>query len=67
VAENGGYSETKFVASFMGFAPASNPQLLVSVIVDQPQGEEYSGGAVAAPAFGQIASFALPYLGIAPG
>ena len=67
VAENGGYSDTKFVASFMGFAPASNPQLLVSVIVDQPQGEEYSGGAVAAPAFGQIASFALPYLGIAPG
>jgi cell division protein FtsI (penicillin-binding protein 3) len=67
VAENGGYSKTKFVASFMGFAPASNPQLLVSVIVDQPQGEEYSGGAVAAPAFGQIASFALPYLGIAPG
>ena len=67
VAENGGYSDTKFVASFMGFAPASNPQLLVSVIVDQPKGEDYSGGAVAAPAFGQIASFALPYLGIAPG
>ncbi len=67
VAEDGGYSDTKYVASFMGFAPASNPQLLVSVIVDQPQGEEYSGGAVAAPAFGQIASFALPYLGIAPG
>ena len=66
VAENGGYSETKFVASFMGFAPAANPRLLVAVIVDQPQGAEYSGGAVAAPAFGEIASFALPYLGIAP-
>jgi cell division protein FtsI (penicillin-binding protein 3) len=67
VAEDGGYSETKFVASFMGFAPAANPGLLVAVIVDQPQGAEYSGGVVAAPAFGEIASFALPYLGVAPG
>ena len=66
VAENGGYSETKFVASFIGFAPAQNPRLLVAVIVDQPQGTEYSGGAVAATAFGEIASFALPYLGIPP-
>jgi cell division protein FtsI/penicillin-binding protein 2 len=65
VAENGEYSETKFVASFVGFAPAQNPQLLVAVVVDQPQGEIY-GGTVAAPAFGSIASFALPYLGVAP-
>jgi cell division protein FtsI/penicillin-binding protein 2 len=65
VAENGGYSETKYVASFIGFAPAQDPQLLAAVIVDQPQGEIY-GGSVAAPAFGQIAAFALPYLGVAP-
>jgi cell division protein FtsI/penicillin-binding protein 2 len=65
VAENGGYSKTKFVASFIGFAPAQNPQLLVAVIVDQPQGEIY-GGSVAAPAFGRIAAFALPYLGVPP-
>lgn len=63
VAENGTYSETKYVASFIGFAPAQDPQLLVSVIVDQPQGEIY-GGSVAAPAFGKIAAFALPYLGV---
>jgi cell division protein FtsI (penicillin-binding protein 3) len=63
VAENGGYSETKYIASFIGFAPAQNPQLLAAVIVDQPQGEIY-GGSVAAPAFGKIAEFALPYLGI---
>jgi cell division protein FtsI/penicillin-binding protein 2 len=63
VAENGTYSETKFVASFIGFAPAQNPKLLAAVIVDQPQGEIY-GGSVAAPAFGQIAEFALPYLGV---
>jgi cell division protein FtsI (penicillin-binding protein 3) len=63
VAEDGGYSETKYVASFIGFAPAQNPQLLAAVIVDQPQGEIY-GGSVAAPAFGRIAEFALPYLGV---
>lgn len=63
VAEDGGYSKTKFVASFIGFAPAADPRLLVAVIVDQPQGEIY-GGSVAAPAFGKIAAFALPYLGV---
>jgi cell division protein FtsI (penicillin-binding protein 3) len=65
VAENGTYSETKYVASFIGFAPAQDPRLLVAVIVDQPQGDIY-GGSVAAPAFGQIAAFALPYLGVPP-
>jgi cell division protein FtsI/penicillin-binding protein 2 len=63
VAENGTYSETKYVASFIGFAPAQDPRLLVAVIVNQPQGEIY-GGSVAAPAFGKIAAFALPYLGV---
>jgi cell division protein FtsI/penicillin-binding protein 2 len=63
VAENGGYSKTKYIASFIGFAPAQNPQFLCAVIVDEPQGEIY-GGSVAAPAFGQIAEFALPYLGV---
>jgi len=63
VAEDGGYSDTKYVASFIGFAPAQNPRLLAAVIVDQPQGEIY-GGSVAAPAFGRIAEFALPYLGV---
>jgi cell division protein FtsI (penicillin-binding protein 3) len=62
----GGYSDTKFVSSFVGFAPARNPKLLVAIMVDEPQGEVL-GGLVAAPAFQQLASFALPYLGIAPG
>lgn len=66
VAENGTYSETKYVASFIGFAPAHDPRLLVAVIVDQPQGDIY-GGSVAAPAFGKIAAFALPYLGVPQG
>jgi cell division protein FtsI/penicillin-binding protein 2 len=65
-AEDGEYSKDKFVASFVGFAPAENPKLLVAVIVDEPGGGIYSGGEVAAPAFEKIASFALPYLGIPP-
>jgi cell division protein FtsI/penicillin-binding protein 2 len=63
----GEYSKSAYVASFMGFAPASNPKLLCAVIVDEPQAGSIYGGTVAAPAFGQIMSFALPYLRIPPG
>jgi cell division protein FtsI/penicillin-binding protein 2 len=61
----GGYSDSKFVASFVGYAPANHPRLLVAVMVDEPHGDIY-GGSVAAPAFQKIVSFALPYLGIPP-
>jgi cell division protein FtsI/penicillin-binding protein 2 len=60
------YSKTAYVASFIGFAPALHPKLLIAVMVDEPQTDIY-GGSVAAPAFGKIASFALPYLRIPPG
>jgi cell division protein FtsI (penicillin-binding protein 3) len=63
----GEYSTSAYVASFMGFAPASDPKLLCAVIVDEPQLGSIYGGVVAAPAFGQIMGFALPYLGIPPG
>ena len=63
--EYGGYSKTKFVSSFVGFAPAKRPKLLVAVMVDEPQGDIY-GGTVAAPAFQRITSFALNYLRISP-
>jgi cell division protein FtsI (penicillin-binding protein 3) len=63
----GEYSTTAYVASFIGFAPASNPRLLCAVVVDEPQTGSIYGGQVAAPAFGQIMSFALPYMGVAPG
>lgn len=62
---NGGYSESKYVASFIGFAPARNPRLLVAVMADEPKGAIF-GGVVAAPAFQKILSFALPYLRIPP-
>jgi cell division protein FtsI/penicillin-binding protein 2 len=63
----GEYSKTAFIASFIGFAPASDPRLLCAVVVDEPQTGSIYGGTVAAPAFGQIMSFALPYMGIPPG
>jgi cell division protein FtsI (penicillin-binding protein 3) len=63
--ETGGYSEFKFFASFIGFAPAKDPRLMVAVMVDEPQGMYY-GGEVAAPAFEKIMEFALPYLRIPP-
>jgi cell division protein FtsI (penicillin-binding protein 3) len=60
------YSKTRFIGSFVGFAPARDPKLLVTVMVDEPQGGIY-GAQVAAPAFQEIMRFALPYLRIAPG
>ncbi len=64
--ETGEYSKTAYVASFVGFAPVRNPRLLCAVVVDEPEAGSIYGGQVAAPAWGQIMSFALPYLGIAP-
>jgi len=61
----GGYSDYKFFASFIGFAPARDPRLLVSVMVDEPKGQYY-GAEVAAPAFERIVQFALPYMRIPP-
>ena len=65
-AIKGGYSKTDFIASFIGYAPAKDPRLLVAVMVDTPRGDIY-GGTVAAPAFERIVEFALPYLKIPPG
>ncbi|MEI7889941.1 MAG: penicillin-binding protein 2, partial [Actinomycetes bacterium] len=61
----GTYSSSRYIASFIGFAPARSPKLLTAVLVDEPQGDIY-GGSVAAPAFSRIMAFALPYLGITP-
>ncbi|MBA2513994.1 MAG: penicillin-binding protein 2 [Solirubrobacterales bacterium] len=61
----GGYSDTKYVGSFVGFATATHPRLLVTVMVDEPQNEIY-GGLVAAPAWRDITSFSLNYLRIPP-
>jgi cell division protein FtsI (penicillin-binding protein 3) len=62
---NGGYSTTKYVASFVGFVPATRPRLVVLVAVDEPKGVIW-GGSVAAPAFAEIAKFDLQYLEVPP-
>jgi len=60
----GGYSTSRYVASFVGAVPASDPRLVILVTVDEPS--TIWGGTVAAPAFQQIARFALQYLEIPP-
>ena len=60
------YSDSAYIASFVGFAPANAPKLLISVMVDQPAGGSIYGAEVAAPAFGKIANFALQYEKIPP-
>jgi cell division protein FtsI/penicillin-binding protein 2 len=59
------YSSTKFVASFVGFAPVSNPQVAIIVVIDEPTGS-YHGGDVAAPIFREVAEQILPILGVMP-
>ncbi|MEI6205512.1 MAG: penicillin-binding protein [Desulfuromonadales bacterium] len=59
------YSPTKRIGSFVGFAPADKPKLVIAVIIDEPQGVKY-GGVVAAPAFREIAKNTLAYLKIQP-
>ena len=61
----GGYSKTNYVGSFVGFAPVHDPRVVVLVTVDEPSGTIW-GGAVAAPAFREIARFALQYLDAPP-
>ena len=63
--EGGVYAE-KYVASFVGFAPASDPRLIVAVMIDEPSAGQYFGGEVAAPVFAQVMAGALRTLGVAP-
>lgn len=60
---HGGYSKDKYNAVFAGIAPIDDPQLVVVVLVDEPQKSIY-GGQVAAPIFRHIVENALPYLGV---
>ena len=62
--ENGGYAAHKYIASFVGFAPASSPRLLIAVMIDEPAGSEYYGGLVAAPVFAQVMQGALRMLNV---
>ena len=62
--EGHGYSHDKYVSSFVGFAPASAPRLIVAVMIDEPGGAAYYGGDVAAPVFSNVMGAALRALGV---
>jgi cell division protein FtsI (penicillin-binding protein 3) len=61
--QNGGYAPDKYLASFVGLAPASAPRLVVAVMLDEPAAGQHYGGAVAAPVFAQVMQGALRLLG----
>jgi stage V sporulation protein D (sporulation-specific penicillin-binding protein) len=60
-----GYEPGKYISSFIGFVPAEKPQLVISVVIEEPKGAFY-GGTIAAPVFQKIAEFALRHLRIPP-
>ena len=65
-SEAGGYSQDRYHSAFAGLAPMSDPRLSVVVVIDEPGGDAYYGGAVAAPVFSDVVEGSLRVLGIAP-
>lgn len=63
--QSGNYARGKYISSFLGFAPADNPRLVILVVIDEPTGAHY-GGTVAAPAFQKIAHETLQHLNVPP-
>ena len=61
----GKYSREKYISTFLGFAPAKEPEIAVMVAIDEPK-EEYYGGIVAAPVFKDITTKTLRYLNVLP-
>jgi len=64
LGSGGEYATDKFIASFVGFAPASAPRLIVAVTIDEPSAGQYYGGAVAAPVFSAVTAGALRILSV---
>jgi cell division protein FtsI (penicillin-binding protein 3) len=62
----GGYAEDKYLSLFVGMVPASNPRLVMAVMINEPGGEDYYGGKVAAPVFSKVMREALRILNIPP-
>ncbi|HGL9175888.1 TPA: peptidoglycan D,D-transpeptidase FtsI family protein [Neisseria gonorrhoeae] len=63
---NGRYVDNKHVGTFIGFAPAKNPRVIVAVTIDEPTANGYYGGVVAGPPFKKIMGGSLNILGISP-
>jgi cell division protein FtsI (penicillin-binding protein 3) len=64
LSPQGGYEKDKYVGSFVGMAPASNPRLIMAVMIDDPSSGEYYGGTVAAPVFSAVMADTLRMLAI---
>ena len=64
-AENGAYVSGKYISSFIGFFPANDPQLCISIVMDEPK-EGYYGGKVCGPVFHDVAEHCASYLNIPP-
>ncbi|MGW8229083.1 MAG: peptidoglycan D,D-transpeptidase FtsI family protein, partial [Gammaproteobacteria bacterium] len=62
----GGYSEDRYISVFAGLAPASQPRLAMVVVINDPRGDVYYGGEVAAPVFSKVMAGALRMLGVTP-
>ena len=62
----GGVYADRYVAAFVGFAPVSDPKLVVAVMIDEPSAGKYYGGEVAAPVFARVMAGSLRTLGVAP-
>ena len=63
---DGSYAGDRYVSSFVGLAPASDPRLVVAVMIDEPNGRDYYGGLVAAPVFSRIMAGALRFMALPP-
>ncbi len=63
---NGRYASDRYLSSFVGMAPASNPRLIIGVAIDEPSGGVYYGGSVAGPVFAQVMAASLRRLGLPP-
>ena len=63
---DGQYSADRYIASFVGMAPASDPRFIVAVMIDEPMAGAYFGGSVAGPVFAQVMAGALRSFGLPP-
>ena len=65
-ATSGGYSEDRYLSLFAGFAPVEDPRLVMVIMIDEPKGQQYYGGQVAAPIFSRVMTGALRLMDIPP-
>lgn len=64
--EGRGYAANRYISSFVGFAPVSNPRIIVAVMIDEPSAGQHYGGAVAAPVFSEVTGGVLRLLAVPP-